>query len=198
MKILERTKLEIGTVIKRFETEKASGTKPFQVLSLKDFNEALGEQYRGVANEEPIYVEEDNIPKLTIADKEQLVIHLLTQRAVVLPGKCAGYVIPSNFVKVTLEGDLYAPYYEWYFNNHPMIQRQIAKMSQGSATTTFTLKDLKEIEIEVPSFEKQQLIGDIYLRRKVKVKLTKEIIELENQVLQQKFIGLLEGGKVHE
>lgn len=198
MKLSEKTQLEIGTVIKRFEAEEPENAQTFQVLTLKDFNEALGEPYRGSADKQLMHVEKNDISKLTLVDGERMVIHLLTQKAVVLSKNCDGYVIPSNFVKVELDEDIYASYFEWYFNNHPTIQRQIAMLSQGSVLTTFSLKQLKDIEIEVPPMEKQQIIGDIYALRKQKALLSEKVLELENQLLEQKFISFLEGGNDNE
>lgn len=195
MKISEKTQLDLGTVIKRFETQEHENAQIFQVLTLKDFNEALGEPYRGSTDKHIIRVEHSDISKLTLVDGTRVVIHLLTQKAVVLPKHCDGYIIPSNFVKVELDEDIYAPYFEWYFNNHPSIQKQIAMLSQGSVLTSFSLKQLKDIEIEIPSIEKQKIIGDIYELRKQKSKLSEQTLELENQLLEQKFISFLEGGE---
>lgn len=197
MKISEKTQLTIGTVIKRVEAVESETNQKFNVLTLKDFNEALGEHYRGNIDEQILYVDENNVSKLTLVGGNRVVIHLLTQKAVVLPKHCEGYVIPSNFVKAELDEDVYAPYFEWYFNNHPKIQKQIAMNTHGSVISTFTIKHLKDLELELPEFKKQQLIGDIYMLRKRKSALIDEEFQLESKILEQQFISIV-GGEIHE
>lgn len=198
MNISEKAQLIIGTVIKRMEAVETEDAQAFRILTLKDFNEALGGHYRGNTDEQLLSVEKDDVSKLTVVGGDRVVIHLLTQKAVILPKHCEGYVIPTNFVKVELSTDTYAPYFEWYFNNDPKIQKQISMRAQGSVVNTFSVKQLRELEIKIPSMDKQQLIGDIYALRKHKAALLEEALKLENQLLEQKFISLGEGGTNHE
>lgn len=193
MIISEMAQLYLGTVIKRVETNEGDDTQPFKVVTLKNFNEALGEHYRGNVEEQEIHVPQSNVSKLILVEGQQVVVHLLTRKAVVLPKYCAGYIIPSNFVKVELPADVHPSYFEWYFNNHPENQKQLSMLTQGSVISMFSLKQLKELQINILSIDKQRIIGDIYELRKLKKSLIKEKIELENQLLEEKFINIIEG-----
>ena len=193
MKIAEKAQLYLGTVIKRVESEDPNETKVFNVVSLKNFNEALGEHYRGADDEQEVHVHESDVSKLILAEERQIVVHLLTRKAVVLPEYCTGYIIPSNFVKVALSPEVQPFYFEWYFNNHPDNLKQLSMLTQGSVVSGFSLKQLKELQINIPSIDKQLIIGDIYELRKKKEALIRDKMALENQLLEEKFIKIIKG-----
>lgn len=193
MKIEEKAQLYLGTVIKRVESEEQNDTKVFNVVSLKNFNEALGEHYRGTEEEQSVQVHESDVSKLMLAEERQVVVHLLTRKAVVLPENCAGYIIPSNFVKVALSPEIYPFYFEWYFNNHPDNLKQLSMLTQGSVVSGFSLKQLKDLQINIPSMDKQLIIGDTYELRKKKEALMRDKMALEAQLLEEKFMKIIKG-----
>lgn len=186
MKISDKAKVSVGSQAKRFETEDEAA-QTVTLLNSKDFNEALGEGYRGSGEEQQIKVTEAGLQKLSCVGGDRLVIHLQLRKAAILSERVEGYIIPANFATVALDEDVYPPFFVWYFNHHQEIRKQIEAMTDSSRTVAMLkISGIKDLEMVLPSYEKQVLIGDIHMLRIQKIKLQTEINEMEEKLMNEK------------
>lgn len=94
-----------------------------------------------------------------------------------------GKIINQNFAKLIIDYDqLDSSYLCYALNESYSIKRQMAIFMQGSTVPKLTPAILKELEIELPSIEKQQTIGKAYLSLRKRQALVKKQAELEEQL----------------
>ncbi|WP_096186850.1 restriction endonuclease subunit S domain-containing protein [Evansella halocellulosilytica] len=166
----------------------------FQVLSLKEFNEVLGANYRVTKERSSVIeVKKSRIKKHLLIDPTRVIIHLLSQKAVRFPSDYEGYLIPLNFVALDFDETADPDYITWYFNEHPKMKKQLILATQGSSVTSLSLVNLKDLKVELPDIKKQKQIGKAYRLSKDKQKLQQERISLEQEAIKQKLINVLEG-----
>lgn len=103
-----------------------------------------------------------------------------------------GIVSPAYTV-LTPKKDIYSSYFSYLFKTHKMIH-EFRKYSQGLTSDTWNLKypQIKDIKVNVPSYEEQVKISQFF--KKVDIKIEKEqdilkgLIEYKKGLLQQMFI----------
>lgn len=94
-----------------------------------------------------------------------------------------GKIINQNFAKLIIEHDQLDSCYLCYaLNESYSLKKQMAISMQGSTVPKLTPATLKELEIELPTIEKQRTIGKAYFYLKKKQALAKKQAELEEQL----------------
>ncbi|MEW9503208.1 restriction endonuclease subunit S [Jeotgalibacillus marinus] len=183
-----------GTNFSRVETNKDHvDAKEVKLLTLREFNQTLGLPYRlGEDKKTSIWVQKDKLHKLTFTTEDRLVVHLLSQKAAVLPKQYEGLLIPSNFVVLDFHQPIDAKFMEWYFNEHPFIRRQLLLSTQGAIVSSLSIKMLREIEVSLPPVETQVLMGAITHTFKKKKTFIQERMNLEEQLIHHKIMEKME------
>jgi restriction endonuclease S subunit len=193
IRLSDFAKITQGVIPSRVETfESLEETELVRLLSLREFNEALGVGYRmSTEGHVPIRVLKKKKVELPFTQNDRLIIHLLSQKAVTLPQEDTGLLVTSNFVTVELESgaDLY--YVEWVFNAHPKVRKQIVQKTQGSIITTLSVAQIRELDIPLTSLNRQKLIGKFARLQKKKERLEKERIELIEKLHNARILQLL-------
>lgn len=190
MKLYEIAEFTQGAFTNRLETltfdVETSKVKP---LSLKEFNESLGLAYR-ISNEKnaEITVPKGKLTTQLLTDSNSLILHTQTQKIALLPDKYSGLLLTNNFIKIQLTSDVDEAFFEWYFNEHPYIQKQLSVLSEGSVISLLKLSHLKKLEIDLPPIQQQNMIGKIAQLKKKKELLMTEKNELQQMYIQQKLI----------
>lgn len=190
MKLEEIADFTLGAFATRLETTATdASTVKVKPLSLKEFNETLGVTYR-ISNDKNVAI---SIPKAKLdaqilTDTRSLVLHTQAQKVVLLPEKFSGLLLTNNFLKIRLHESVDLAFFEWYFNEHPSIQKQLAVMSEGSVVASLKLSHLKDLDITLPPLEQQQKMGRIAQLNKRKEALQMEQIELQRVYVQQQLI----------
>lgn len=187
MKLCEVAKFTPGAFLNRIESVVDDETMYVKPLSLKEFNKTLGLSYR-MANEKnvPIAVSKSKLLEKQLTNSASLVIHTHSRKMALLPERYNGMLLTNTFIKVELPAEIDLAYFEWYFNEHPSIIKQLSVLSQGTLAPILKLTDLKELEVEFPPLEKQKVIGRIaQLQRK------KAILVAERNELQQYYTNQL-------
>lgn len=190
MKLYEIAEFTQGAFVNRLEpistNVEISKVKP---LSLKEFNETLGLAYR-ISNEKnvEIAVSKDKLVPQLLTDTNSLVLHTHTQKIALLAEKYSGLLLTNNFIKIQLASVVDKAFFEWYFNEHPAIQKQLAFLSEGTVSSLLKLSHLKDLEIELPPIQQQIIIGKIAQLKKKKESLMTEKNELQQLYIQQKLI----------
>ncbi len=190
MKLSQIAQFTQGAFTNRLEKHASHiETTNVKMLSLKQFNETLGLNYR-ISNEKSTEItvpKQKLIPQL-LTDTTSLILHTHTQKVALLPVKYSGLLLTNNFIKIELLDDIDTSFFEWYFNEHPSVQKQLSVLSEGTFFSTLKLSHLKELEIDLPTIQKQVAIGKIAQLKKVKGSLMAEKRELQQIYLQQKLI----------
>ncbi|MEK5187218.1 restriction endonuclease subunit S [Solibacillus sp. FSL W7-1324] len=190
MKLEEIAEFTLGAFASRLETTahhpSAVKVKP---LSLREFNDTLGVKYRISTNKSlMIYIPIEKLDPELFTDTTSLILHTQAQKVVLLPEKYRGLLLTNNFLKIHLHESVDRAFFEWYFNEHPYIQKQLAVMSEGSAVSLLKLSHLKDLRVELPTLDKQKIIGRIAQLKRRKEALQLERIELQHQLIQQQLI----------
>ena len=193
MKLENIADFTLGAFATRLEAISKELAVKVKALSLKEFNETLGISYR-ISNEKnvEITVSKEKLDAQLLTDTESLVLHTQAKKVVLLPEKYSGLLLTNNYMKIHLHQSVDLAFFEWYFNEHPSIQKQLAIMSEGSVVSSLKLSHLKELEIELPPLEKQKIIGRIAQLKRHKKALQTERIELEQLFVQQQLIKYIE------
>ncbi|MEY8846399.1 restriction endonuclease subunit S [Bacillus safensis] len=185
MKLHQIAQFTQGAFVNRLETSSDNiETSKVKPLSLKEFNETLGLAYR-ISNEKNVKItvpKEKLVPQL-LTDTVSLILHTHTQKIALLPEKYSGLLLTNNFIKIELTSDVDAAFFEWYFNEHPSIQKQLSVLSEGTVISLLKLSHLRDLEIDLPPVQKQIIIGKI-----AQLKKRKELLMVEKRELQQLYI----------
>ncbi|KZE63728.1 restriction endonuclease subunit S [Fictibacillus phosphorivorans] len=179
-----------GAFTNRLETLSSEVvTSKVKQLSLKEFNETLGLTYR-ISNEKnaEISVPKEKLTTQLLTDSKSLILHTHTQKIALLPEKYSGLLLTNNFIKIQLTSDVDQAFFEWYFNEHPSIQKQLRVLSEGTVISLLKLSHLKDLEIDLPPIQQQITIGKIAQLKKRKKSLIAEKSELQQLYIQRKLI----------
>jgi restriction endonuclease S subunit len=193
MKLYEIAEFTQGAFTTRLETLSSDvETSKVKPLSLKEFNETLGLTYR-ISNEKnaKITVPKEKLVPQLLTDTKSLILHTHTQKVALLPEKYSGLLLTNNFIKIQLTNDVDEAFFEWYFNEHPSIQKQLAVLSEGSVISLLKLSHLKDLEIDLPPIQQQIIIGKIAQLKKKKDSLMTEKSELQQLYIQKKLIQII-------
>ncbi|QUW20926.1 restriction endonuclease subunit S [Sporosarcina sp. Marseille-Q4063] len=165
---------------------KTAGAQSVEVLTLKEFNESMGIPYRLEQEKDTrIWIEENQLNKIRFTEENMVVIHLLSQRTTTIPLNYEKLLIPSNFVVVDFQQQVDVKFFEWYFNEHVEVRRQIQLATQGSSVSSLSISMLRQMEMSLPPIQLQMRIGKIVQAVQQKKRLTEERMELEDQYIHE-------------
>lgn len=95
-----------------------------------------------------------------------VVFSLISGTATIVRKAHEGYLYTQNYVRLIPNGSVDSKYLVYLLNEDKSIKKQFLMGLQGSQVLKYTLKQLKELELpELPSMEKQQMIGDVYFNQ---------------------------------
>lgn len=198
MKLKECAIITPGVFTNRVETSPHSEDGVHvKVLTLKEFNQCLGVDYRiSQAKDNSLFVNKDKVKPEVVTDDKSLVLHIQTQKFVWFPSHYAGLLLTNNFLKLTFTQDVDLHFMEWLLNEHPTIQKQIALFTEGSVAAVLKLSNVKEIEVDVPALATQTILGKVAQLKKRKATLLRQKEQLEQEWLHHKMVAALttEGG----
>ncbi|MGM0828991.1 MAG: restriction endonuclease subunit S [Bacillota bacterium] len=190
MKLYEIAEFTQGAFTNRLENntseDELSKVKP---LSLKEFNETLGLTYRmSKERNAEISVQKEKLEPHLLTDTNSIILHTHTQKIALLPEKFTGLLITNNFIKIQLTNYVDEAFFEWYFNEHPFIQKQLAVLCEGTFNSSLKLSHLKDLEVDLPPLQQQIAIGKVAQLKKKKKALMDEKSKLQQLYIQQKLI----------
>lgn len=194
MKLADIADFTTGAFTNRLETTAIDeNILEIEMLSLKQFNETLGVAYR-ISNSKgtKIKIPKGKLDPHLLTDTASLILNVQSQKVALMPEKYSGLLLTNNFLKIQFNADVDLAFFEWYFNEHPFIQKQLAVMSEGSVISSLKLSHLKELSIELPSFQKQQIIGRIAQLKRYREILQTERMDLQRQFIQQQLVQSIE------
>lgn len=97
-------------------------------------------------------------------------------------------VASTSFFVIRLNDSSVLPAYLAWYLNHPFISKQLKEQAIGSATPSISKAVLDELEVPVPSVQKQKLIIEIQqlIRREKELQNRIEVLR-QNKIQQQIF-----------
>lgn len=112
-----------------------------------------------------------------------VVFSFVSSKAGIVSDLNKGKIINQNFAKLIIEHNhLDSSYLCYVLNESYSMKKQMAISMQGSTVPKLTPAILKELEITLPSIEKQRTIGKAYFSLRKRQALTKKQAELEEQL----------------
>lgn len=113
----------------------------------------------------------------------EVVFSFVSSKSAIVSDVNEGKLVNQNFAKLIIKDDkLDRSYLCYVLNESHSMKKQMAISMQGSTVPKLTPSILKELEIKLPSLEKQRTIGKAYLSMKKHQALAKKQAELEEQL----------------
>jgi restriction endonuclease S subunit len=113
----------------------------------------------------------------------EVVFSFVSSKAGIVSEQNQGKIINQNFAKLIIEHDgLDSSYLCYALNESSSMKKQMAISMQGSTVPKLTPAILKELEIKLPTLEKQRTIGKAYFYLKKQQALSKKQADLEEQL----------------
>jgi len=129
------------------------------------------------------YSRNTNYTESYLSSAGDVVFSFVSSKAGIVSDLNQGKIINQNFAKLIIEHDqLDSSYLCYALNESSSMKKQMAISMQGSTVPKLSPANLKELEIKLPTLEKQQKIGEAYFFFRKRQALAKKQIELEEQL----------------
>jgi restriction endonuclease S subunit len=113
----------------------------------------------------------------------EVVFSFVSSKAGIVSDVNQGKILNQNFAKLIIEHDgLDSSYLCYALNESYSMKKQMAISMQGSTVPKLTPSILKELELTLPTLEKQRTIGKAYFFLRKQQALAKKQAELEEQL----------------
>lgn len=118
---------------------------------------------------------------------DDVVFSLISGKSSIVGVNHKGYLYTQNYVKLVVGNKIDSKYLAFLLNEDQSIKKQFQMGLQGSQVLKYTLKQVKELELpDLPTIDKQQMIGDLYFYQLRLEALKKRAANLEIIVLINK------------
>ena len=122
----------------------------------------------------------------TLCDGD-VVFSLITGIAAMVRKEHEGYLYTQNYVKLLPGNNIDPKFLVYLINENKTIKKQFVLGLQGSQVLKYTLRQLKELEIpNIPSIDKQKIIGQVYFNQLRMQALRNRAAELETKIILSK------------
>ena len=193
MKLEMLGKVSHGLTISRITAKPDEAQEEIPLFTIQDLNIEMG-NYNLKSEGKTVSVSKETFDKSLLSKENIVVIGLTVHKAYIIEKHHVGKIIPSNFAYVYFdESKIDLNYFTWYFNEHPNIKKQLQVATQGSIIMALSVQMLRELEIDLPSFDTQRKLGKIYELRCRKEKALYEKNSLEKYLYKQLMINKLKG-----
>ena len=176
--------IKIGAPINRYKSIKKTNIRvpSFTVKSIENMN-IIKE------NLDKIYLKKDLMPEFFSKEKDILLKVASPYNSALIDKNMEGVLIPSNFFLLRVKEEMKCkvlPEYVVYLLNSKAILNQIKRIEQGSAAVISLKKtDLKDITIDLPSFEDQKKYSKLYDLLKKRLDLLQKKMDLESKLFTE-------------
>ncbi len=195
LKLSDRAALSLGLVLKRKQADANEKTHfHYKALTLESFEKD------GWLNDNELkdYQSSEKLAERYLTKNDDVIIRLSKPHTVIsIKEKHNGFLVPSLFAIVRLEDDSVDSGYLAFLLNSTEIKRQYSKASLGTTIPTLRVSDIKQIEIILPSLNRQKKIAhfsQLIIRQKsLYSDLLKENDRFYNEISKR----MLRGGTKH-
>lgn len=155
--------------------EFVSGTPQFRITEVSDVNAPLYTFYaQPDIDDDLVDIVSTNIynkqvrtqDKVNTLNTGDVIFSLISGISTIVRKEHEGYLYTQNYVKLIPNENVDSKYLVYLLNEDKLIKKQFLMGLQGSQVLKYTLKQVKELELpELPSIEKQQIIGEVYFNQ---------------------------------
>lgn len=180
-------------------TELVSGSPQFRIKEVFDNKAPLYTYYGQQDIEEDLVgmdaTDSDNkqvrtFDKVSTLSQGDVVLSLISGKSTIVGVNHQGYLYTQNFVKLATDERMDSKYLVYLLNEDKFIKKQFRMGLQGSQVLKYTLKQVKELELlDLPTIEKQRIIGELYFNQLRLEALRKRVANLEKAIVLEKLGG---------
>ncbi len=105
--------------------------------------------------------------------------------AVLIDSEIKDVIVASPLLRITVKRNLILPGYLAWYLNHPNTQRNLIRMAQGTSVQMMSKQTLEDLEIEIPSLDKQQLIATLSLLVTKEKNLVEKIVQKRGCLIEK-------------
>lgn len=190
MKLSDFATLQSGLVLNRKEARSEEETaKYYKRINMRSLNE-YGELDR---NDLDIFPSVEILDSAVLTQPNDIIVKLFTPiYPTLISEKDKGFIIPSQLVVIRVFDDKVLPEYLRYYLSAPEVSDLMLSIEGWRSQRTIKVSTFSDLEIPIPSIEKQQLIAKISAINSQRERLYKELIEEEKKLTTlklQKYIG---------
>lgn len=193
-KLSNLSEISLGTILTRVKPKsELQPVKQISTISMQELSNICGKDDSSF-DEIISKIDIEKVDKCLLTKENDIVIGLSSQMAMVITKKRANCLLLSNFCLVRInDTNLLDPYYfAWLFNENSIMKHQLTSIMQGqSYVKMITLDVIRDLELDLPSINKQILIGKIYYQSIQKSRYERRLIELKQLLLNKKLENIL-------
>lgn len=190
MKLSDFATLQSGLVLNRKEARSEEETaKYYKRINMRSLNE-YGELDR---NDLDIFPSVEILDSAVLTQPNDIIVKLFTPiYPTLISEEDKGFIIPSQLVVIRVFDDQVLSEYLRYYLSAPEVSELMLSIEGWRSQRTIKVSTFADLEIPIPSIEKQQLIAKISAINSQRERLYKELIEEEKKLTTlklQKYIG---------
>ena len=190
MKLSDFATLQSGLVLNRKEARSEEETaKHYKRINMRSLNE-YGELDR---NDLDIFPSVEILDSAVLTQPNDIIVKLFTPiYPTLISEEDKGFIIPSQLVVIRVFDDQVLPEYLRYYLSAPEVSELMLSIEGWRSQRTIKVSTFADLEIPIPSIEKQELIAKISAINSQRERLYKELIEEEKKLTTlklQKYIG---------
>lgn len=193
MKLSDFATLQSGLVLNRKEARSEEETaKYYKRINMRSLNE-YGELDR---NDLDIFPSVEILDSAVLTQPNDIIVKLFTPiYPTLISEEDKGFIIPSQLVVIRVFDDQVLPEYLQYYLSAPEVSELMLSIEGWRSQRTIKVSTFADLEIPIPSIEKQKLIAKISAINSQRERLYKELIEEEKKLTTLKLQKHI-GGKV--
>lgn len=190
MKLSDFATLQSGLVLNRKEARSEEETaKYYKRINMRSLNE-YGELDRSDLD---IFPSVEILDSAFLTQPNDIIVKLFTPiYPTLISEEDKGFIIPSQLVVIRVFDDQVLPEYLRYYLSAPEVSELMLSIEGWRSQRTIKVSTFADLEIPIPSIEKQKLIAKISAINSQRERLYKELIEEEKKLTTlklQKYIG---------
>ena len=190
MKLSDFATLQSGLVLNRKEARSEEETaKYYKRINMRSLSE-YGELDR---NDLDIFPSVEILDSAVLTQPNDIIVKLFTPiYPTLISEEDKGFIIPSQLVVIRVFDDQVLPEYLRYYLSAPEVSELMLSIEGWRSQRTIKVSTFADLEIPIPSIEKQKLIAKISDINSQRERLYKELIEEEKKLTTlklQKYIG---------
>lgn len=190
MKLSDFATLQSGLVLNRKEARSEEETaKYYKRINMR----SLSEYGKLDHNDLDIFPSIEILDSAVLTQLNDIIVKLFTPiYPTLISEKDKGFIIPSQLVVIRVFDDQVLPEYLRYYLSAPEVSDLMLSIEGWRSQRTIKVSTFADLEIPIPSIEKQQLIAKISAINSQRERLYKELIEEEKKLTTiklQKYIG---------
>lgn len=191
MRMTNFVKLNVGSPQFRIEESMSQAAPVYKFYSQTDLEDDL----KGVITKGQENKQIRTLDNVTTLNEGNVIFSLVSGFAAIVRSKHNGYLFTQNYVVLETSNELDRAFLVYLLNEDKIIARQLRMGLQGSMVLKYTVKQIRELKLpKLPSIEKQQLIGNIYLKQ-LHLQALQERVASNETILR---LAKLQGARQHE